>query len=64
MFFIAGTIIMSITLIAAVVIAYFYPVWKEQKGEQVSENQLLIYRGVGIAIPLIAFVLLQLMAGS
>ncbi|MFC7319760.1 hypothetical protein [Halobacillus campisalis] len=42
MFFIVGTIIMSITLIAASVIAFFYPVWKKQRGEEVSETQLLI----------------------
>ncbi|WP_082232790.1 hypothetical protein [Halobacillus massiliensis] len=60
MFFVVGTIIMSITLTSAWVLGFFYPAWKEQKGEKVTENQLLIYRGVGIAIPLMAFVLLQL----
>ena len=59
--FIFGTIIMSITLIAGVVIAFVYPFWIEQKGERVTENQLLIYRGVGIGIPLLAFVVLQLL---
>ncbi|MCP3033458.1 hypothetical protein LF817_19210 [Halobacillus sp. A1] len=60
MFFIAGTIIMSIALIVAPLLAFFYPYWKEQKGERVSERQLYLYRGGGIAIPLLAYVVLQL----
>ncbi|MCA1010568.1 hypothetical protein [Halobacillus halophilus] len=57
--YIAGTIVMSIALTAGLVIGFFYPAWKEQKGEPMSENQILGIRGLGIGLPLAAFVILQ-----
>ncbi|MFG6149333.1 hypothetical protein [Halobacillus sp. B23F22_1] len=55
---------MSISLVAAIVLGFFYPAWKDQQREQVSDKQLFMYRGIGIAIPLTAFVILQLVSGA
>ena len=55
-----AVILMTIGLIAAPVIGFFYPSWRSMKGAALSESQLYGVRALGIGLLLLMFILSQL----
>ncbi len=56
-----AALLMTIGLIAAPVISFFYPSWRSIKGNELSERELYGVRGLGIGILLIMYILSQLL---
>ncbi|WP_270181203.1 hypothetical protein [Alkalihalobacillus sp. CinArs1] len=54
-----AVVLMSIGLILAPVIGFFYPAWLRMKGEEVSEKKLYGIRAAGIGALLLMYVLTQ-----
>ncbi|GGF36190.1 hypothetical protein GCM10010954_38980 [Halobacillus andaensis] len=55
-----AVILMTIGLIAAPVIGFFYPSWRSMNGDEFSERELYGVRAAGIGVLLITFIVSQL----
>ncbi|WP_163527832.1 hypothetical protein [Halobacillus ihumii] len=56
---ILAVVLVAIGIIAVRVISFFYPSWKEIKGEHLSERKRFGYGVLGIGILLLMFILSQ-----
>ncbi|QHT47946.1 hypothetical protein M662_16135 [Bacillus sp. SB49] len=55
-----SVILMSIGLILAPVVGFFYPAWRQRQGRDLSERQVYGIRALGIGILLLMYILTQI----
>ncbi|WP_345240643.1 hypothetical protein [Pontibacillus salipaludis] len=56
-----AVVLMSVGLVLAPAVGFFYPSWRSIQGRDLSERQLYGFRALGIGILLLMFVLSQLL---
>lgn len=57
-----AVMLVSLGLVLAPVVGFFYPYWLSRKGEQLSEKRLYGIRALGIGILLVMYVLAELVS--
>ncbi|MFC7319986.1 hypothetical protein [Halobacillus campisalis] len=53
-------VLMSIGLVLAPVIGFFYPSWRQMQGKDLSQKQLYGIRALGIGVLLLMYILSQI----